>query len=29
MCRDAHTGAIVFNFGMRGDITDVITRAEF
>jgi len=27
MCRDAHTGAIALNFGMRGDIADVIIRA--
>jgi len=28
MCRDAPTGAIVLNFGTRGDIADVITRAK-
>ena len=29
MCRDAPTGVIALNFGMLGDITDIITRAKF
>jgi len=29
MCRDAPTGAIVLNFGVRGDIIDVIIHAKF
>ena len=29
MRRDAPAWAIVMNFGMRGYITDVITRAKF
>jgi len=29
MCRDAPTGAIALKFGVRGDITDVITRSKF
>jgi len=27
--REARTGAIALNFGMRGDIADVITRVKF
>jgi len=27
--RDAHTGAILLSFGMRGNIADVITHAKF
>jgi len=29
MCQDAPTGAIAMNFGMWGDIADVITNAKF
>jgi len=29
MCRDAPTGTIALNFGVRGDTTDVITHAKF
>ena len=29
MCRDAPTGAIALNFGMRGKITDAITHTKF
>jgi len=29
MCQDAPTGAIAMNFGMCGDIDDVITNAKF
>ena len=29
MCQDASAGDIALNFGMRGDIADVITHAKF
>ena len=29
MCQDAPTGAIALNFGMLGDIADIITHAKF
>jgi len=29
ICRDGPNGAIDLNFGMRGDIADVITHAKF
>jgi len=28
MCRDAPTGAIALNFGVLGDITELIIRAK-
>jgi len=29
MCRDAPTEAIALDFGMAGDIVDIITHAKF
>jgi len=29
MCQDAPTRAIALNFGLRGDIADIITHANF